>query len=607
MCFDDSVPASQPGGSCNPHTHDTHHGTPTLNEQLLETLRLRLARFDRLPQLALLGIGCGLLTGTVIILFRLAIELVQTGVLSLDDAGRYRDMRPAVRLLLSVTGALLIGLLLQYVARGAQHVGVVHVMERLAYHQGRLPLRNAIWQFAGGALSIISGHSVGREGPSVHLGAASASLLGQTLALPDNSTRTLVACGVAAAIAASFDTPLAGVIFSMEVIMMEYTIAGFTPVILAAVSATSVSRWVFGSQPAFDVPALEAGTLHELPLVLVMGILTGTMAAMFILFLRGLTRHTMPYPLWLRTTLAGLIIGLCAWPVPEIMGIGYDTVNAAMLGELGVGLLLAVALMKLLATAAGIGLGLPGGLIGPTLVIGAATGAALGQAAGQLLSVELSSSAFYAMLGMGAMMGATLQAPLAALTTLVEFTANPAIILPGMLVIISAALTSSEMFGQPSVFLMLLRERGLDYRNDPVSQSLRRLSVARAMNPSVVATPRVRPGREIESLLEGQPEWIAITEEGRPTNILPAADLARYLKESPEYDPAGPVDLMEIPALRRDVATTDLRANLQEAMATMSEHEVEALCVMRRGAGHRHRIYGILTSQEVGQHYTYGT
>lgn len=552
----------------------------------------------------MLGIFCGILTGAVIILFRLVIELGQTVVLPQGETGGYGHLAPFERLLLSTGGALLVGLMLHYMARGTKHVGVVHVMERLAYYQGRLPLRNAIWQFAGAALSIISGHSVGREGPGVHLGAASGSLLGQALALPDNSTRNLVACGVAAAIAASFDTPLAGVIFSMEVILMEYTIAGFTPVILAAVSATTVTRWVYGSQPAFTVPALETGTLHELPLVLLMGMIIGAVAAGFIVVLRALTRRSLHYPLWLRATVAGFVTGVCAWSVPEIMGIGYDTVNATLMGEIGVGLLFGVALLKLVATTAAVGLGLPGGLIGPTLVIGATAGAAMGQSAGHLLSAELSSSAFYAMLGMGAMMGATLQAPLAALTALVELTANPAIILPGMLIVISAGLTSAELFRQPSVFIMLLEEYGMDYRNDPVAQSLRRLAVARIMNPDLITTPRRLAVQEIDALLDRQPQWIVITEDRRPVSVLPAADLARHVNET-EPAPTEEIDLMDIPAQRRDIALVHLRATLQEAMTSMSEHGVDTLCVIREDIPQRQKVYGVLTAQDIEQHYTY--
>ena len=131
-------------------------------------------------------------------------------------------------------------------------------MERLTRHQGYLPLRNAVIQFFGGAIALISGQSGGREGPAIHLGATAASLLGQKFQLPNNSIRTMIACGTAAAIASSFNTPIAGVIFAMEVVMMEYTVASFLPIIVAAVTSTLVSQAFFGAAPAFATTGVLA-------------------------------------------------------------------------------------------------------------------------------------------------------------------------------------------------------------------------------------------------------------------------------------------------------------------------------------------------------------
>jgi len=169
-------------------------------------------------------------------------------------------------------------------------------------------------------------------------------------------------------------TPLAGVVFAMEVILLEYTIAGFTPVILAAVSATVLTRFVFGADPAFSVPTLQLASLYELPYLLLMGLVIGALAAGFIVSLKWITEASSKIVIWQRMTLAGALTGLCALIVPEIMGVGYDTVNQAMLGQIGLGVLFMVVLFKMLATTIGLGMGLPGGLIGPTLIIGAAAG-----------------------------------------------------------------------------------------------------------------------------------------------------------------------------------------------------------------------------------------
>ncbi len=560
---------------------------------MLDKLRTRLAHADALPLLALLGLFCGLVTGGVIVLFRIFIDSVQMGFLPGGDVENYEGLSAFWRFTLPALGGLFIGLLFQLA--GGAPVGVVHVLERLAYFQGHLPLRNMLLQFVGGAMSIISGHSVGREGPSVHLGAASGSLLGQGLQLPNNSIRTLVACGTAAAIAASFNTPIAGVIFAMEVILMEYTIAGFAPVILAAVSATAVSRAAFGAAPAFIVPPMDMASLLELPYMLVMGIVIGTLAALFIGQLQRVTLFGARFPIWQRMTLAGSFVGLCGVFVPAVMGIGYDTVNQAMLGELGLSFLLLVLAVKVLATTVGLGLGLPGGLIGPTLFIGACAGGALGIVAEYLFPGQVASPGFYAMLGMGAMMSATLQAPLAALMALLELTYNPHIILPGMLAVVLSDIIASHVFGRDSVFLVLLRARGLDYRSTPLAQALRRIGVASVMNTSLTTAPRVLGRQAAQDLLTGEPLHVLVMEEGRPVSLLLAADLARHLAAHPD---AEEVDLLEIPAQRDDIRPIDMQATLQQALDEMDEHGVDALYVT-----FGENIVGTLSRQGVEAHY----
>jgi len=176
----------------------------------MDRFRLNLAHPDALIQITLLGLLTGFLVAAVVILFRLIIESFQSLLLPGNAIENYEALPLTMRIALPLIGGLIIALCFRLLARGEYVVGVVHVMEKLAYHQGRLNLRGMMLQFLGASVAIISGHSVGREGPSIHLGAASASLVGQALGLPNNAIRTLLACGVAAAIAASFNTPLAG-------------------------------------------------------------------------------------------------------------------------------------------------------------------------------------------------------------------------------------------------------------------------------------------------------------------------------------------------------------------------------------------------------------
>ena len=570
---------------------------PIFSQASLEKIRLLLAGAKGLLLLSLLGLICGILAGGIIILFRLLIETSQISFLPDSNPENYEALQWQTRLLLTTGGGLVLGLLFYFISRQPMRVGVLHTLERLNYHEGHLPLKNAVMQFVGGAISIISGHSVGREGPSVHLGAASASLLGQKLRLPNNSIRTLVACGSAAAIAASFNTPLAGVIFAMEVIMMEYTITGFTPVILAAVSATTISRITFDAHPAFNVPALELYSFWELPFIVLMGITIGAVAAAFINSLKWITRQGQKVPVWLRMTLAGMAVGVCALLAPEVMGIGYDTVDAAFLGEIGITTLLLIFIFKWLATVISIGMGLPAGLIGPTLFIGAMAGSLSGACLG-LLPIELSHPGLYAMLGMGAMMGATLQAPLAALLALLELTGNQNIIFPGMLAIVSASLASKEIFGASSVYLSLMKESGLDYRNDPVAQSLRRLAVASVMNREFAIVQTEISRNQAENILAKTPHWLVISRE-ESNLLMPAADLARHLEENQDEQ----IQVMEIPSKRKQLAAVIQQSTLQQALKILDESEAEALYVIRPLGTSADHIFGIVTRQDIEEAY----
>jgi hypothetical protein len=389
----------------------------------------------------------------------------------------------------------------------------------------------------------------------------------------------------------------------MEVILMEYTVAGFAPVILAAVGATALSRLVWGPQPALAVPAIELGSLLELPYILALGIALGALAAAFIVLTRLTSTRLEPLPVWARMTLAGAFTSLIAVPVPEIMGIGYDTANAALLGELGLGLLLAVVLAKLLATSAAIGAGLPGGLIGPTFVIGAAAGAVFGVLAQALAPTHASSCSLYAVLGMGAMMAGSLQAPLAALTAVFELTGNPHAILPGMLAVVAAAVSARVIFRQPSVFVVLLRTRGLDYRNDPVVQSLRRTGVGGVMDKNVTVVPQILDHARAREVLARNPAWLLVQTRDAHATLLPAIDMAQALGEP---DAKDPLDLLAIPAQRYQLVRVTLQATLQEALDALDRSGAEAAYVgeeMPAGPG---RVHGVLTREQIERSYRYG-
>jgi len=581
-----------------------------ITRNLINAFQRRLSGVDALPQLALLGLLSGLITGAVIVLFRFAIEWPLEYFLPGEGSESFEQLHILTRALLPLAGATGLGLLLYRLSAHDRKVGIVHVMERLNYHQGYISLRSAAVQFVCGVTTVVTGQSAGREGPAVHLGAAFSSLMGQWMRLPNNSIRTLVACGCAAAISASFNTPISGVLFSMEVVMMEYTIAGFTPIILAAVSAAIVTQAVYGPEPAFSVPALTMNSLLEIPWILAAAIIIGVAAAAFIQLVDAMGRFH-HHPVLLRILAAGLLMVPFAVFVPETMGIGYDTVNATIHGHLGFWLLLLIAISKLVVTSMTIGLGMPSGVIGPTLFTGATLGGALGLIGAGVAPETASSVGFYAMLGMGAMMGAVLQAPLAALMTVMELTRNPNIILPAMLIITTASLVTSEVFGKKSLFLAILKSQGLSYQSSPVIQALRRVSVGAIMDRNILRTERYLTPEEARRVLKSEPKWLIVDGSSGPTALLPAVDLARYLEDTDKLvhegnmDPPESIDLMDIPANRRDLAPVQYQATLEEALQEFEATDAEALYVQRQVAPMIQRVHGVVLKSDIESYYQY--
>ena len=570
----------------------------------LEATRFHLSRPDALILLALFGLISGFLAGGVIVIFRLLVEGLQEYLLPGKGAENYEGLSAYLRFLFPLISSLLLALLFYKWGKGVRVLGIANVIERMAYHQGYLTLRGFLLQFLGAAIAIIGGQSVGREGPHVHLGASIASLFGQTIKAPNNSIRTLMACGSAAGIAASFNTPLAGVIFALEVVMMEYTVSSFIPIILASVVATALSNAVIGDLPAFHITEMKMGSLKELPIILVLGIVIGSFAALFNHILHTISTTTRSIEIERKLIIAGIIVGLLGIIQPEVLGIGYDTVNLILLGKFSIFALFSLMFVKLLATSVSIGLGIPGGMIGPAFFIGAALGGLVGSLASYYFGIDPSFIGFYALLGMGAMMGASLQAPLAALTAIVELTYNPGIIMPAMLTIVVAQLTASEIFRKKSLFLTILQSNGLDYNTSPVMQVLRGIGVASRLNKNYIRHSELITVEKASMLLEESIDWIIVDEIDNPLQaLLPASDLAKYIQAT-ELE-GNKFNLMEIPAKRLNLTPISVQANLLQAHEKFSQG-AEALYVVfkeNQVTTKNSRIYGILTKEIVESAY----
>ncbi|WP_444943456.1 chloride channel protein [Microbulbifer sp. ZKSA006] len=584
----------------------------------LESMRLRLSSRDALAPLLGMALITGILAGGVTVFFRLATEWPTALFLSIPQ--NYESLPPLWRFALPVIGSLVVGSIYLFLNPSRRQAGVVHVLDRLYNHQGQMPIQNALLQFVAGAVILISGHSVGREGPAVHLGAASGSWLAKALRLPNNSGRNLLGCGVAAAIAASFNTPLAGVVFAMEVVMLEYTVAGFLPVMLAAVAGSAITQLTFGSQPDFNVPAIQLNSFTELPLLFLCALVIGALAGLFIRSQRVLIPQQRHSPL-LRLLLVGLITGTLGIWVPEILGAGYDTLQLAMLGELGIASLVMIVAAKLMATAFGAGLGIPGGVIGPSLIIGACVGGIAGVLANAWLGVHTASPGFYAMVGMAAMMAAMLNAPLAALLAILELTYNPHILFPGMMMIVVATLVSRQLFSTNGLYQETLRALNKAGMPSWRQQMLSSVGVASEMDQNFVVTPREISRATAKALIQRHPQWILIDLPQEPApQLLRAADLATFLRGVPKEaiadnnstspvpetvkNPEDIIDLLRLPGERRQLASLSWRATMLEASQKLEKSGADGLYICRHKSGSLdNRTAGIILPLQINNFY----
>jgi len=400
----------------------------------------------------------GAVAGTLVLAFRWVVETGQGTFLPAGIVGNYEALGPAYRLGLPLLAGLVLGGLFHALPTDLRGVGIVHVIDRLRFSRERdLPAANAAIQFVAGAVAIVGGHSVDREGPGVHVGAAAGNLLARRAApTAEEEVLTLTACGAAAAIAAAFNTPLAGTLFAVEVLLFRYSVPRFIPVAIAAVVAALLSRTVYGHQPAFAVPPVALGSVWEAPWLAGLGVAAGVTAGLFSLASTAIRARTFQWSPLLAFPVAGLVTGAIALAFPQVMGISYDTLQAMLAADLAPLALAGILVAKLLATATAIGLRLPGGLIGPTLVMGGAVGTLVGLGAEAVSAAPAGGAGLYAMVGMVATMGAALRAPLSALLALLELTGNPNVLLPGLLAVATAELAVVPVLGQTSVFERLL-------------------------------------------------------------------------------------------------------------------------------------------------------
>ncbi|MGA8707724.1 MAG: chloride channel protein [Steroidobacteraceae bacterium] len=432
-----------------------------------------------LAQISLLALGLGIVTGLGAVAFRDLIGLIHNllfmgHALIHYDANVFTAPAPwgAWVILVPVLGAVGVTFLVSNFAPEAKGHGVPEVMDAIYYKKGVIRPVVALVKSLASAIAIGSGSSVGREGPIIQIGSALGSTLGQITRMPSGQRIALIAAGAGAGIASTFNTPIGGVMFAIELMMPEVSVTTFLPVAIATGTATFVGRWFFGDSPAFQVPSLQAMAVDSrafivLILFAVLGALTGVAAGGFIralhlaedLFDRVRSRY-------FRHMLGMLILGVLMYLLLRTLGqyyidgVGYATVQAVLAGQLSSFWLLGLlAICKGLATSLSLGSGSSGGIFSPSLFMGAALGggfAALLNAAG--LPIHLSVPAF-AMVGMGAMVGGGTGAVMTAVTMIFEMTRDYSIVMP-MIVAVAMSLGTRRILSRETIYTLKLVRRG---------------------------------------------------------------------------------------------------------------------------------------------------
>ena len=445
--------------------------------------------------MVLVAVACGLAGAIGAVAFRLLIRTVQAllfeggdGVSAMFAEGLAAEASDPLEVARSLPwywcvaipalGGAFVGPLIYFLAREAKGHGVPEVMAAVALRGGVIRPRVVGIKALASAVSIGSGGSVGREGPIVQIGAAMGSSIGQLLRMPPAQLRTIVGCGAAAGVSATFNAPIAGALFAAEVVVGNFAVAQLSPIVIASVVATVVSRFFLGNHPAFPVPAYDLVSPLELVPYMGVGFVAGFvgLAFMFSLYRTEDVFEKTGLPEWARPALGGALVGVIGIWFPNVFGVGYSTISAALTSELSATLLGTLVVLKILATSITIGSGGSGGIFAPSLFLGAMTGGFLGSFVHGWFPEATASSGAYALVTMGAVVAATTHAPITAIIMIFELTQTIDIIPPLMAACVVSTLVTTYLH-RDSIYTMKLRRRGIDLFEEQPRNVLKSLFV----------------------------------------------------------------------------------------------------------------------------------
>ena len=500
-----------------------------------------------------------------------------------------------VRLLIPTAGGLIIGPLVYFWAREAKGHGVPEVMEAVALRSGLIRKRLVLVKTLASAVCIATGGSVGREGPIVQIGSAIGSTIGQLLKVSAARIRTLVGCGAAAGIAATFNAPIAGSMFALEIVLGDFGLATFSPIVIASVVATAISRAFLGDTPAFIVPPYELVSAWEFPLYVILGLFC---AVVGITFTRTLYRTEdlfakLKMPEYLKAAVGGAILGAIGLMFPQVLGVGYGAIDQALIQAYAWWLLFALIGIKILATSITIGSGGSGGIFAPSLFLGAMAGGFFGNIVHQAFPAVTASPGAYAIVGMGAVVSATTHGPLSAMLILFEMTGGYKIILPLMITCIISSVVAGQLMKE-SIYTMKLVRRGIDIREGKEVNILKAIRVGDVMNA------------EAETIYEGM-SLPALTERISKSkyNSFPVVDadnaLVGILSFYDYNEALYNEDLMNL-VVAKDLATADLVTvstadNLYDALQKITAKDFSILPVV--SPSDAASLKGVLTRRDI--------
>jgi CIC family chloride channel protein len=431
-------------------------------------------------------------------------------------------------------GGLIVGPLIHFFAAEARGHGVPEVMKAVAVRGGIIRARLVAIKALASAVSIGTGGSVGREGPIVQIGSAFGSTVGQYMRLNTMGIRTLVACGAAAGISATFNAPIAGAIFAAEIIVGHFAVQQFTPIVISSVVATVASRFFLGNYPAFRVPSYEIVSPFELLPYMATGVAAGLVAVAFIrsLTFGESTFERVPIPEYLKAGVGGALVGVIALQLPEVLGVGYSTISMALAGGLSAMTMASLVVAKIAATSITIGSGGSGGIFAPSLFLGAMTGGVVGTLVEQYFPGATATSGAYALVTMGAVVAATTHAPISAIIIIFELTQTIDII-PALMTACVVSTLVSQLLNRESIYTTKLMRQGIDIHKTEDPNVLKGLYVRDVVQKSPEVIPESANFQTILDLVvqSDHGEFFVVSRQNQLLGAISLSEVRRLIYE----------------------------------------------------------------------------